>query len=150
MQDHGTSAPQIINWIVVAWSAVVTAALGVWSAFAAVRQRRRDLRFRQTELALRLMSEIFDYSPSAAALELLDEHAARHPKDSPTLLRNEDIPRALHLPPDRSNDAFPIIRRCLDALLYYFDRFERLMMVDALKFEDIEMPWAFYAGQLGV
>ncbi len=141
---------QIFNLTVVAWCAVATASLAVIQAALSLYQRWRDLRLRQAEMALRLVDEALRFSPSLAALNLLDEHAATYAVDegSAITFTHEDVRIALAVPPADFSTQSGRIRYCFDSLFYYLDRFERLIRVRALSFEDIDTPWGWYATQL--
>ena len=141
---------QVFQLLVAGWCAIVTLMLAVLQAALSLHQRWRDLRWKQSEMALRLVDEAVTYPPSAAALELIDEHTAVYKVDDKqeVIFTYEDVVHALAVPPQQFDRKTAHVRHCFDSLFYYFDRFEQLIRTGALRFEDIDTPWNWYATQL--
>src|SRR6202011_1134718 len=99
-------------------------------------QRWSDLRWKRGEMALRLVDQALTYPPSAAALELLDEHSAtyRLERGAPVSFTHDDVKKALLVQPVHFDSKSSQVRHCFDALFYYFDRFEQHIKSRALCF----------------
>jgi hypothetical protein len=116
------------------------------------RQRQQELRWKQAELAMKLMDEIFDFELSNNALEMLDYRIRRYRLDGPAdhvewvEISRDRVKIVLKEPDSHHNSADGgLILRSFDALLYYFARLENSIKNGLVNFEDIEQPFFYYA-----
>ena len=124
-------------WEINSFKAAVFGAIctGLW----AVWQWQKDYRWRQVELARKLLDDIFDYPPSDDAWKMVDGETSfndseEHEEEGKIKITMADVKRALKVTvaddkrtlPDSKNDdelrKDKYVRWCFDALFYYLER----------------------------
>src|SRR5215471_11296281 len=107
-------------------TALLTLAGGVVTAALAVRQSRKDYRWKQAELARSLLDDIFDDPPSNDAWRMVDgEELYEDEQGNKYQITMADVRRALPRPwNDDKGGKDVYIRWCFDDLFYYLERLE--------------------------
>lgn len=149
-------------WEQLSWQAATFAALfaaiaalvqGAW----ALRERRRELRWKQAELARVLMDEWFGREPSNTALVMIDEGNGRYgSKDLGAYDVNAgDVRSALaitgsgdHAHATNSSDKDRFLRICFDALFFQFERAQHSIDIGVVRRKDMEVPTGYYVRRL--
>jgi hypothetical protein len=135
---------QILAWI----ATVVT-------AIAAIFQWRKNLRWKQAEMAKTCLDEIWDDKLAFAALRMLDWTGLSFPlpdDDGNTSQISHEQRRAslrvvdTQFPPP---DPGPFIRDAYDRLFDGFERLEHFIRIKLIRFEDVEPRLRYYVGKLG-
>lgn len=126
--------------------ALITLGSGVITGGFAVWQWRKEYRWKQAELARKLLDEIFDYDPSNDAWRMVDgEENYKDNNGNPFRVSMDDVRRALPTPwNDDSGGRDVYIRWCFDALLYYLERLEQSVQIRLVRIEDLAASASYY------
>jgi hypothetical protein len=139
---------QILFWIV----AIVG---GLIAAFKAIAESRRNLRWKQAEMAKTCLDEIWDDQLAFAALRMLDWTGLSFPLPDDggnmSQISHEQRRASLRVvntefPP---GDPGPFIRDAYDRLFDAFERLEHFIRIKLIRFEDVEPRLRYYVGKLG-
>lgn len=134
---------QILAWIATAVAAIL-----------AILQWRKNLRWKQAEMAKTCLDEIWNDSLAFAALKMLDWTGRSFPlpkDDGHTPPISHEQRRAslrivnTQFPP---GDPGPFIRDAYDRLFDGFERLEHFIRIKLIRFEDIKPPLRYYVGKL--
>lgn len=128
----------------------ITAALAILQAWANRKQRKRDLRWKQAELARELSEEVWKTAYSRCALEMIDSpgRAFTLREEKSIVIKESDMLAALTVDAEPSDKRSVFIRDSFDELFYFLERFEHCIRVGLITFEDVRFPWEYYAGVL--
>lgn len=138
---------QILAWIV----AIVG---GLIAAFKAIAESRRNLRWKQAEMAKTCLDEIWHDPLAFAALRMLDwtglsfplhDEDGRTPPISHKQRRESLRIVNTQFPP---GDPGPFIRDAYDRLFDGFERLEHFIRIKLIRFEDVEPRLRYYVGKL--
>ncbi len=138
---------QIFAWIV----AIVG---GLIAAFKAIAESRRNLRWKQAEMAKTCLDEIWGNPLALAALRMLDWTGLSFPlpdEEGRTKPISHEQRRAslrvvnTQFPP---GDPGPFIRDAYDCLFDGFERLEHFVRIKLIRFEDVEPRLRYYVGKL--
>jgi hypothetical protein len=115
-----------------------------------INQRKREHRWRQSEIGRQLINELFDADADAgAALEILD--GERHHLDirggNTVTVSSDDISKALTITADKC-DKSRQIRRVFDALFYHLERIQHMIDIGLVTHEDVLKPTQYYCQTL--
>lgn len=118
-------------------SAVVTGGFAVW-------QWRKELRWKQAELARILLDEIFDYGPSNDAWRMVDgEKLYKDDQGNEYHITMDLVRQALPKPwNDERSGSNLYVRWCFDALFYYLERLDQSVKIKLVRIEDLTAPTA--------
>ncbi|HEU4648848.1 MAG TPA: hypothetical protein VFS33_07275 [Gemmatimonadales bacterium] len=151
------------TWQTLSWQAAVVAALvaalaAVVKGFWALGQQRRELRWKQAELARELVDKWFEWEASNNALRMVDEGLGSYTVDgygTHQIDPQVDIPRALAVvgsrddwQPASNTDADRMIRKCFDVLFYCLERVQHSVQIGVVKRDDVVVPAEYYVRQL--
>lgn len=140
---------EIFNWKVAAFGGIATALLGIWQAYEALKQRKKEHRWRKAELAKNLIDEIYDKEESHNALLLIDDlHKVIRKEGEKIDISIEEVISALSNLEKESNEKIDYIYTCFDILFYYFDRLEGFINIGLIDMEDVSYPAEYYIKQL--
>lgn len=131
---------------------ILVGVAGLVAAFKAIMEWRKNLRWRQAEMAKTCLDDIWGGS-AHAALKMLDWTGLlfKLPDGGSTAQIDHEQRRiALRIvetvfPPD---DPGPFIRDAFDALFDGFERLEHFIRIKLIRFEDVEPPFRYYVGKL--
>ena len=141
-----------------AWSAAI---IGGWIAAQkalfemnrANTQRAEDLRWKQAEMAKKCLDELFSDPLARAALKMLDWDGL--PYTTPAGSKTQPISSvSRHRALRTENTEFgaepdaPFIRDAFDALYDRLERFEHLIRIRLITFEDVKPAMAYYVALL--
>ena len=126
----------VFGTIFAAITGAIQLGLGIW------RQRKENER-KRAEIGYQLLDEMFDDEWSGQMLYLLDSINPVSYKGSTDKFNPEEFTRALKAG-KQATERDEKIQRKLDALLYYFDRFEHAIKAGLTDFETLEMPPGYY------
>lgn len=137
---------EVRSFQVAVFSAIFTAFTGFLAAWWAVWVWRRDLRWKQAELARTLLDEIFDYGPSNDAWRMVDGEETYSDEKGNIYVINMDLVRqALPKPWNEDRGGLEVyVRWCFDALLYYLERLEQSVQIKLVRIEDLTAPTSYY------
>jgi hypothetical protein len=112
---------EVLAFKATAATACVTVIFGLATGGWAVWLWRRDYRWKQAELARRLLDDIYEYELSNAAWGMVDGKTHFQGKQGEVIVNMDDVRRALRLPlQDGRNESARyknlFIRECFDAL----------------------------------
>jgi hypothetical protein len=132
---------------ILAWAAAVVA------VFKAIAEWRKNLRWKQAEMAKTCLDEMWNDQLACAALRMLDWTGLffKTPDDDTTHeIRHEQRRTSLRVvdtvfPP---GDPGPFIRDAFDALFDAFERLEHFISIDLIRFEDVEPRLRYYVSKL--
>jgi len=129
----------VIATLITFISAVVTGGFAVW-------QWRKDLRWKQAELARILLDEIFDYDPSNDAWRMVDgEETYKDAQGDQYRIDMAMVRKALPKPwNDECAGPDVYVRWCFDALFYYLERLEQSVQIKLVRVEDLIAPTSYY------
>ena len=99
MQSTTDPAWQILSWKAAVGAALVAALAAVAKGFWALWQQRKELRWKQAELARELVDKWFSWTGSSNALRMVDEGAGEYSIDgygTHNVVPGADIPRRSH------------------------------------------------------
>lgn len=137
--QNDPSAFQIAAWQAAVLAAIIGAiqlGLGIW------RQSKENKR-KRAEVGYKLLDEMFDDDWSGQMLYQLDSINAVSYKDSTDRFDPEEFKKALRAG-DQASAREEEIHRRLDAMLYYFDRFEHAIQAGLTDFNTLKMPPGYY------
>jgi|SRR5215204_4224341 len=141
---------ELISKVVAIVGGLTAAFLAIWQAGQNLKQRKRELRWKQAELGKKIIDEIFDYQPSRDAL-LMVEGRKRHYKitegDSEVIVYPEII-SALRLEVSNNRRRQIYIQDGFDSLFYYLDRIEHFLGINLITFDDVRNPMEYYARKM--
>jgi hypothetical protein len=126
----------VFGTIFAAITGIIQLGLGIW------RQRKEDKR-KRAEIGYRLLDGMFDDEWSGQMLYLLDSINSVSYKGSTDRFNPEEFKRALKAS-EHASERDEEIQRKLDALLYYFDRFEHAIEAGLTDFDTLKMPPGYY------
>ena len=145
---------------VAAWAVAVIAGLvTVWKAVAELKrsteQRKRDLRWRQAEMAKQFVDEILGHLEARAALKMLDWDGLKYKtsEGETTQPITHQIRRAslrtvnTVFGPD---DDGPFIRDAYDSLFDFLERLEHFIRIDLIRFEDVAPVLKYYVKKMAL
>ena len=143
---------QLRSWKVAIVTGLVAAIVALITAIAGLIQRARETRWKQAELARKLLDDIFDFQPAYNALIMIDEFKESFQMDGgqTTDVSFRDIDQALMVPIQDHSEQARFIRRCFDALLYYLERIEQSIQIKIVIFADIKNPAEYYVERLAL
>jgi hypothetical protein len=143
---------QIAAWGVAVPGGLIAAWKAVVELHSANNQRKRDLRWRQGEMAKRCLDELFKDRNVSSALTMLDWSGRSYdgPEGKTKPITHERRHCALRtrdttFPP---GDDSPFIRDAFDALFDGFERLEHFIQIGLIRFEDVENRLRYYVGKL--
>ena len=133
------------------WIAAVVG--GLIASFKAIAEWRKDLRWKQAEMAKTCLDEIRNNQLASAALKMLDwdgRSFEESPNKSTSPIYHEDRRSALRVvnPVFPPGDPGPFIRDAFDTLFDGFERLEHFIRIDLIRFEDVEQPFRYYVSKL--
>jgi hypothetical protein len=136
---------------IAAWAVAIVG--GLIAAFKAIAEWRKDLRWKQAEMAKTCLDEIRDSPLASAALKMLDWTGLSFglPDGTNSLpIDHEQRRTALRIvntvfPP---GDPGPFIRDAFDALFDGFERLEHFIRIELIRFDDVEPPLRYYVSKL--
>jgi len=150
------------QWRVAVLAGLTTAALGVWGAFASLRQRRIEHRWKQAELGKTILDELFADAFARDACYMLDVVRRRYPaleaKDK--TVSREEVLAALRLAQQRAerrarqpalddlSDKHIFICDCFDVFFYRLNRLEHFIETGLVRFDDVITPLEYYAERI--
>ena len=126
----------VFGTIFAAITGVIQLGLGIW------RQRKEDKR-KRAEIGYGLLDAMFDDELSGQMLYVLDSINLVSYKGSTDRFNPEEFKRALTAG-EKASARDEEIQRRLDALLYYFDRFEHAIQAGLTDFDTLKMPPGYY------
>lgn len=126
----------VFGTIFAAITGVIQLALGIW------RQRKEDKR-KRAEIGYELLDGMFDDEWSGQMLYLLDSTNPVSYKGSTDKFNADEFKHALTAG-EQASERDEEIQRKLDALLYYFDRFEHAIEAGLTDFDTMKMPPGYY------
>ena len=133
---------------ILAWIATVVAAI------AAILQWRKNLRWKQAEMAKTCLDEIWNDPLAFAALKMLDwtglsfrlpDDSGHTPQISHEQRRTSLRVANTQFPP---GDPGPFIRDAYDRLFDGFERLEHFLRIKLIRFDDVEPRVRYYVGKL--
>lgn len=138
--------PENIYYIAAAFALPVGAGWALLQWRAAVRQRDRELRWRQAEAAWQLLDKIFEDPIAGLAFELID--GERDEVDVPgggtVHVSEQEMLSALDGNCQTGSAAGPTIRYAFNSVLYALDRLETAIASGYVREEDVISPTAYY------
>jgi hypothetical protein len=137
---------------IAAWAVAVVG--GLIAAFKAIAEWRKNLRWKQAEMAKTCLDEIWNDQLAFAALKMLDwtglsfklPDGDRTPQITHEQRRNSLRVIDTEFPP---GDPGPFIRDAFDNLFDGFERLEHFIRIKLIRFEDVEPRLRYYVGKLG-
>lgn len=122
----------------------------VWALlqwYAAVKQRKGELRWKQAEAAWKLMDEVFEHPDTRIALDLIDGEldSIDVPGIGEVPVTRDDALKALDLDDPDHSPAARMIRNSFNAVLYAFDRLETAISSGYILEEDARSPTLYYS-----
>lgn len=141
---------QEFMWIVVSIGGLVAAFRGIHEVLLNRRQRQREHRWRQAEVAKTLLDEIWSNDASQAAMLMLDWTNREYEIEPGVTVRIvvEDVVGALRTEDISFDLKEAYIRDCFDEFLDGLQRLEHYIDIDLIHFEDVEYPVAYYVEEL--
>lgn len=123
---------------------------GVWALVqwgASIRQRSRELKWRQAEAAWQLLDKVFEDQVALLAFELIDgeRDTVDVPGKGPVAVSRDVMLSALRPTDETPTGAEPMIRYAFNSALYAMDRLESAIISGYVREEDIVSPTAYYA-----
>jgi hypothetical protein len=136
------------------WVALAAATVALIQAFFSIRQKQRELRWKQAELARELIDNLFEWPASRNALAIVDEGESdyelkgygRH-----HVTPSVDIPKALAVSGGRIVSTDPkdrFIQKCFDVLFFNISRIEHSIDIGVVDRSDVLVPARYYVLQL--
>jgi hypothetical protein len=125
---------------------VISGAIQLW--LGVVRQRKEDER-KRAEMGYKLLDTMFDDEWSGSLLYLLDGINSKRYKGVTANSESKKFKKILILnPPEPLTPELEKLQRNLDAVLYFFDRFEHAIRAGLTDFGTVEMPIGYYISLL--
>jgi hypothetical protein len=139
--------------IVVSAVAIIGGLVAAFKAIAELKrgniQRREDMRWKQAEMAKKIIDEIYNDRLARAAMKMLDWSGLTYERpDGSRSGPIDDTVRRIGL--RISNTAFsekddgPFIRDAYDALFDAFERLEHFIRIRLIQFEDVQPVFRYY------
>jgi hypothetical protein len=134
--------------LIAAWVGIATGLVAISTFFYSIQQRRKELRWKQAELARKLLDDLFADVDAAQGLYMLD--GVRYPYkdfyDQAIEVRTEDVVVTLNkmLATQHLDGKETKILFCLDSLLYFLNRIENSLISGLVLFQDINTPCEYY------
>ncbi|MDQ1636941.1 MAG: hypothetical protein QOF62_280 [Pyrinomonadaceae bacterium] len=134
---------------ILAWIATVVAAV------FAIFQWRKNLRWKQAEMAKTCLDEIWNDRFAFAALKMLDWTGLSFPLPddggNTPQISHEQRRASLRVANTEfpAGDPGPFIRDAYDRLFDGFERLEHFIRIKLIRFEDVEPRLRYYVGKLG-
>lgn len=158
MQLNPDPTWQILAWKAAVGGALIAALAALVKGFWALWQQKRELRWKQAELARELMDKWFSWEGSNNALQMIDEGPGDYTIKGYGTHRVDpsvDIPRALAVSGSGENwqsvsgsEVDKLVRKSFDVLLYSFERMEHSIRIGVVKRTDVAVPAEYYVKQL--
>jgi hypothetical protein len=140
--EPGTKAVGILGGL-------IAAAFALFQARMSLDQRRRDLRWKQAEMAKKVVDEWFDFEPSKLALQMTEGRKRRYPTGGRSeIILYPEVLDALSHEIVRNEHPDLFIQDCFDSLFYFWDRTEQFLCSGLVRFEDVQRPTEFYIGRM--
>jgi hypothetical protein len=134
--------------LVTKWLAIATGFLGIITFIFSIIQRKRELRWKQAELARKLIDDLFNDEDASQALYILDD-VNRPYKDcdgTPMNASRSDLMRSINnsLTGARLDQREESIIFNVDSLLYFLNRIDLSLKSKLIVFDDIVAPFDYY------
>jgi hypothetical protein len=128
--------------------ALIAAIFALAQARLSLAQRREDLRWKQAEVAKKVVDEWFDWDESRDALLMIEPRKRRYvlPNGESHVIEQPDVLKALSSTATGNDVEETFIQDCFDALFYYFERTEQFLMAKLILFPDVQRPAEYYIG----
>jgi hypothetical protein len=127
--------------------ALVAAGLAIWQARESLKQRKRELRWKQAEMGKKAIDEIFDYEPSRNACFMIEPRKRRYTttENLTEVITHSMVISALQSKSIANEPRITFIQDCFDSLFYYFDRIEQFLQTELVTFDDVKRPAEYLA-----
>jgi hypothetical protein len=138
------------------FGAIATFALGIATGIWGVIVWRKDYRWKQAELARKLLDELYEYERSNAAVELIDGTTHFVTSEGKFRATRGDMQEALAMEittegekrlrvyaDEQQHPHLVFIRKCFDGLFYYLERFEQSCEIKVVVFEDLRASTSY-------
>ena len=134
--------------IVTSWIGIATGLIAIVTFFMSIRQRQKELRWKQAELARKLVDDFLNDPDAAQGLYMLD--GLQYPfKDffgRPMTVTPTEIVDSIEKSVVKENldDKQARILFCIDSILYFMNRIESSLKSKLIVFEDVDTPCDYY------
>ncbi len=142
----------ILGWIetvakiVGIFGILIAAALAIWQARENLKQRKRELRWKQAEMGKKIMDEIYNDEQSRYAAYMIEPRKRRYKtrENLTEVITQPMVLAALEAEILGNEPGHIFIQDCFDDLFYYYDRIEQFLRSELVTFEDVERPTNYY------
>lgn len=146
------------SWAVAAIGGVVAALLAIYQAFQSLIQRRRELRWKQADLARSMVDSWTSAAAAGTAFRMLRERSGKfvdqHTKEFDVSI-SRDLPAALELRDSaerlvlrNQDERSTFIRAVFDDLWFSLERAEQSIEIEVAVFPDFQPALGFYSKEL--
>lgn len=136
--------------LITTWVGIATGVVAILTFFLSINQRRKELRWKQAELARKLLDELFADADAAQGFYMLDgvQYPYKDFNEQLISVRPEDVVTTVRkvLVKGRLDEKETKILFCLDSLLYFLNRIENSLQSELILFQDISTPCEYYVG----
>lgn len=134
---------QLISWIIAMIAAITTALLAISSFRKSIRERKRDLLWKQANVAKDFMNEVLSHKYSGKAILMLDWFIINTTDfvdtSKTTQIKYQDVLEAIpKIATKTYNETEKDILDCFDWLLYYIDRTEQYILDGLFLFDNVK------------
>jgi hypothetical protein len=144
---------QVAAWSVAVIGGLIAAGKAISELRDSTQQKKRDLRWRQAEMAKQLLDELFGSLEARAALKMLDWDGL--PYKTPDGGTTQPITHKIRRDSLRTQDPVfrpgedgPFIRDAYDALFDSFERLEHFIRIELIQFEDVAPVLRYYVSKM--
>lgn len=136
--------------LIAAWVGIATGLAAIATFATSISQRRKELRWKQAELARKLLDDLFANDDSGQGLDMLDGVKRRYKgfDDQAIDVNPADAVAtvAKSLSGGDLDDREAKILFCVDIVLYFFNRIEGSLSSKLVLFLDVKTPCEYYVG----
>lgn len=134
---------QLVSWIIAIIAGVITALIAINSFRESIRERQRDLLWKQANVAKDFMNEVLTHEFSGKAILMLDWFSIDKTDyldiSKVTQINYEEVLEAIPKIATRSfNKKEKDILDCFDWLFYYIDRTEQHIIDGLFRFDNVK------------
>ena len=134
--------------LIATWVGIATGMTAVVTFFMSINQRKKELRWKQAELARKLIDDLFANDDAAQGFYMLDgvQYPYKDFFNQPIIVFPNDVIKAINntFAGTGLNPKDARIMFCVDTLLYFLNRIENSLKSKLIVFEDIKTPCDYY------